>query len=83
MTTELQQMYRNVFASREGAKVLGHIADTLCHVFDPIRVEDVQFQAERNVGLVIMQMAGVFDPLYTHLGIPDKEEHDGGYAPKL
>ena len=65
---EMQQRYRNVFTSGEGMLVLGDIA-TVGHVFDTIIPDDTAKVAERNFALVIMQMAGVFDPLYSQLGL--------------
>ena len=71
---EMQQYYRNVFGSAEGRRVLGDILE-VCHVFDPVDPTDTAHCAERNVGLVILQMTGALDPLYTQLGIA-KETYD-------
>lgn len=65
---EMQQRYRTVFASGDGHLVLGDIA-TVGHVFDTLNPEDVAKVAERNFALVILQMAGAFDPLYAQLGL--------------
>ena len=65
---EMQQRYHNVFASAEGHIVLGDIA-SLGHVFDTLDPSDIAKVSERNFALVIMQMAGAFDALYTSLGI--------------
>ena len=65
---EMQQRYKNTFSTSEGIKVLGDIA-TLGHVFDTISPDDVAKVAERNFAIVIMQMAGAFDPLYAQLGL--------------
>ena len=78
---EIQQMYQNVFASFEGRRVLGDICE-LCHVFDPVDPMDTARQSERNVGLIILQMTGVLNPLYTQLGIA-KETEDASEPPVL
>ena len=70
---EMQQRYKNTFASSEGKLVLGDIA-SVGHVFDTLNPEDVAKVAERNFALVIMQMAGAFDSLYLQLGIATKEQ---------
>lgn len=70
---EMQQRYRNTFGKREGMLVIGDIA-TVGHVFDTIQPDDVAKVAERNFALVIMQMAGVFDSIYSQLGIDIKEK---------
>ena len=70
---EMQQRYRNTFSHTEGRIVLGDIA-TLGHVFDTISPDDVAKVAERNLALVIMQMAGVFDSIYPQLGLGLRRE---------
>ena len=70
---EMQQRYRNTFATSEGLKVLGDIA-TVGHIFDTIPPDDVAKVAERNFALVVLQMAGAFDSLYIQLGIATAKE---------
>jgi hypothetical protein len=70
---EMLQRYRNTFGTPEGHIVLGDIA-TLGHVFDTIPPDDVAKVAERNFAVVIMQMAGAFDPLYPQLGLGLRKE---------
>ena len=70
---EMLQRYRNTFGTREGALVLGDIA-TLGHVFDTIPPDDIAKVAERNLALVIMQMAGAFDQVYVQLGLGQEKE---------
>ena len=70
---EMQQRYRNTFATAEGLKVLGDIA-TVGHIFDTIPPDDVAKVAERNFALVVLQMAGAFDSLYIQLGIATAKE---------
>lgn len=65
---EMQQRYRNVFSTREGMLVLGDIA-RLFHLFDPVNPTDVVMNTERSCALVIIQMAGAFNPLYEQLGM--------------
>lgn len=74
---EMQQRYRNLFHTPEGMLVAGDIA-TVGHVFDTIVPEDVAKVAERNFALVILRMAGVFDPLYTQLGLEVAKEKQNG-----
>jgi hypothetical protein len=65
---EMQQRYRNVFGTAEGRIVLGDIA-TVGHVFDTIDPTSVILTSERNFALVILQMAGALDTLYSQLGM--------------
>jgi len=73
-TKAMQQRYRNVFATPEGQKVLGDIAE-LGHLFDPIHPEDTAALGERNLALTICRMAGSLDVLYRQLGLV-KEDSD-------
>ena len=70
---EMQQRYRNVFGSREGMLVLGDIVNVL-HFFEAVNPTDVVMNTERSCALVIMQMAGAFDPLYPQLGLEIAKE---------
>ena len=72
---EMLQYYQNVFGSAEGRIVLGDICE-LCHVFDNLDPKDADLCSQRNIGLTIMRQAGVLNPLYTQLGI--KEKQHGG-----
>jgi len=65
---EMLQRYHNVFGSSEGKIVLGDIA-TVGHVFDTIDPNNPILIAERNFALVVLQMAGALDMLYSQLGI--------------
>lgn len=65
---ELQQRYKNVFGTEEGRIVLGDIL-TLCHFGETLDPKDPVQAAEYNVGLTILRMAGVLDPLYLQLGM--------------
>lgn len=72
---ELQQAYRNVFASPEGKIVLADILFNLGRFADSIEPTDPVLGAERNIAVTIARMAGAFDPLYRYLGM--KENTDG------
>lgn len=74
---EMQQRYRNVFGTKEGALVLGDIS-AVGHVFDTLDPQDAAKVAERNFALVIMQMAGAFDSLYPQLGLELRREQQNG-----
>lgn len=76
---EMQQRYRNVFGSSEGKLVLGDIAN-MCHAFDSVDANDPVLVTQRNVALVILQMAGALDSIYLQLGIADAntKENDNG-----
>lgn len=69
---EMQQLYRNTFASPEGRKVLGDIIE-MGHVFDNIDPHDAVMAAEKNFALTIMKLSGAFDLIYSQLGIPTKD----------
>lgn len=76
---EMQQRYRTVFATSDGHLVLGDIA-RMFHLFDAVAPEDVVMNTQRSCALVIFQMAGAFNPLYTQLGLENqvaKEQQDG------
>ncbi len=68
---EMLQRYHNVFGSNEGKIVLGDIA-TVGHVFDSVNPNDPILVAERNFALVILQMAGALDMVYSQLGIANE-----------
>jgi hypothetical protein len=70
LTSEQQMLrrYHNVFGSDEGRIVLGDIA-TIAHVFDAVDPHDIVLVAQRDLALIIMQMAGALDSLYLQLGI--------------
>lgn len=70
--TELRKLYRNVFSSAEGMRVLGNIA-VRGRVFDIINPSDPIEAACRNVALDILQLSGVLDTLYSQLSISTKE----------
>jgi len=70
---EMQQRYRNVFGTAEGHLVLGDIA-RLFHFFDAVEPGDVVMNTQRSCALVILQMAGAFNPLYTQLGLETRTE---------
>lgn len=79
---QMQQRYKNSLTTSEGLIVLGDIA-TLGHVFDTIPPDDVAKVAERNLALVIMQMAGVFDPLYAQLGLGQEGSNSNASKPTV
>jgi hypothetical protein len=65
---EMLQRYKNVFGTEEGRLVLGDIL-TLCHFGETLDPKDPVQAAEYNVGLTIIRMAGVLDPMYLQLGM--------------
>lgn len=65
---EMLQRYKNVFGSEEGRIILGDIL-TLCHFGETLNPTDPVQVAEYNLGIVILRMAGVLDPIYSQLGI--------------
>ena len=65
---EMLQRYQNVFGTEEGRVVLGDIL-TLCHFGETLDPKDPVQAAEYNVGVTILRMAGVLDPLYLQLGM--------------
>ena len=65
---DMQQRYKNVFSSTEGRIVLGDIL-TLAHFGETLNPTDPVQVAEYNLGITILRMAGVLDPLYSQLGI--------------
>lgn len=62
------QRYKNVFGTPEGKRVLGDILN-LGNFGKNIHPSDSAKIAEQNFAVTIARMAGVFDPLYTELGI--------------
>lgn len=66
--SEMDQLYRNVFASSEGMAVIG---DILTHGHYGVTLDgDNRDQiAEYNFALMIATRAGVFDALYRQLGL--------------
>lgn len=69
---EMQQRYRNVFASMEGRAVLGDIL-TLGHFDVPLNADEPERLGERSLAVTIARMAGAFDQIYLHLSM-DKEK---------
>jgi hypothetical protein len=69
---DLQQMYKNVFATAEGRIVLGDIL-TLGHFGETLNPADPVVVAEYNAAIVIARMAGAFDMIYQQLGMIEKE----------
>lgn len=65
---EMQHRYRLVFGTADGHLVLGDIA-RLFHLFDAVAPDDVVMNTQRSCALVIFQMAGAFNPMYTQLGL--------------
>jgi len=65
---DMLQRYQNVFGTEEGKLVLGDIL-TLCHFGETLDPNDPVQAAEYNVGLTILRMARVLDPLYLQLGM--------------
>ena len=65
---EMTQRYKNVFGSEEGRLVLGDIL-TLCNFGETLDPNDPVKVAEYNLGITILRMAGVLDPLYLQLGM--------------
>ena len=74
--SEVDQLYRNVFASAEGLAVLGNIL-TVGHFGVTLDGDNRDQIAEYNFALMIATRAGVFDNLYRQLGLV-KENQDGG-----
>jgi hypothetical protein len=70
---EMQQRYKNVFATMEGQIVLGDIL-TLGHFGETLNPTDPIAVAEYNAAIVIARMAGAFDPVFKQLGMIDKGE---------
>jgi uncharacterized protein with GYD domain len=70
---EMDQRYRNVFASAEGQKVLGDIL-TKGHYGVTLDSENRDQVAEYNFALVIATRAGVLDSVYQKLGMIQKGE---------
>jgi hypothetical protein len=75
MLSEMDQLYRNVFASAEGRKVLGDML-TQGHFGVTLDGDNRDQIAEYNFALVIATRAGVFEQIYRQLGI-NKEREDG------
>jgi hypothetical protein len=57
---DIEQMYRNVFDSPEGRKVLGDILVT-CHFGVPLNNEFER--CEYNVGVAIARSSGIFEQI--------------------
>jgi hypothetical protein len=70
---EMQQRYRNVFASPEGRIVLGNIL-TLGHYGVTLDSENRDQVAEYNFALVIATLAGAFDSIHQQLGMTERGE---------
>lgn len=70
----MQRRYRNVFSSAEGRLVLGDIL-TLGHFGVPLETNNPAMVAEFNFAMIIARMSGAFDPFYTQIGIPVREEN--------
>lgn len=67
---DLQQRYKNVFGTVEGAKVLGDIL-TLGHFGETLNPTDLCAVGEHNVVVTIARMAGAFDAVYNQFGMTD------------
>jgi hypothetical protein len=65
---EMTQLYRNVFSSGEGQKVLGDIL-TKGHFGVTLDSENRDQVSEYNFALVIATRAGVLDSLHRQLGM--------------
>lgn len=63
---EMEQLYRNVFGSAEGRKVLGHIL-AANHFGVPLNNEVERI--EYNVGVAIARMSGIMSEVDSLLGI--------------
>ncbi len=68
---EMQQRYRNVFATVEGRAVLGDIL-TLGHFGETLHPDDQVRVVEYSFAITIARTAGVLDPLYRHLGMGEQ-----------
>ena len=70
---EMLKMYRNVFGTAEGLRVLGDILSNTCHFGVPLNneVERVEYK----VGVAIARMSGIMSVIDRQLGI--EEESDG------
>lgn len=66
---DMQQRFRNVFGSTEGRRVLGEIL-TWGHFGETLDTPTAM--AENNFAVAIARMAGVFDPLWKHVGLDRK-----------
>lgn len=66
--SEMDQLYRNVFASAEGMAVLGDIL-THGHYGVTLDGENRDQIAEYNFALMIATRTGVFDAIYRQLGL--------------
>jgi hypothetical protein len=75
MLSEMDRLYRNVFSSAEGQRVLGDIL-TQGHFGVTLDGDNRDQIAEYNFALVIGTRAGVLEQLYRQLGIT-KENDDG------
>ena len=69
------QRYKNVFGSAEGRLVLGDIA-RMFHLFDAVEPQDTVMNTQRSCALIILQMAGAFDPMYSQLGLDHRAERN-------
>lgn len=67
---EIEQLYRNVFSSAEGRRVLGDILANTCHFGVPMNTEKEMH--EYNVGVTIARMSGVMSDIDRQLGIGDE-----------
>lgn len=69
---DMQQRYKNVFASMEGRTVLGDIL-TLGHFGETLNPDEPARVGERNLAITIARMAGAFDQIYQHLSMTQGE----------
>lgn len=69
---DMQQRYKNVFASMEGRAVLGDIL-TLGHFGVTLNPDEPARVGERNIAITIARMAGAFDQIYQHLSMTQGE----------
>ena len=70
---EMWQRYRNVFGSSEGQLVLGDILSR-GHYGTTLDPDSPVIVAEYNFALTIGTLAGVFDQLYSQLGLGLRKE---------
>jgi hypothetical protein len=71
---EMQQRYKNVFATMEGRIVLGDIL-TLGHFGVTLDSANRDQVAEYNFALVIATLAGAFEALHRQLGMTKGEDN--------
>ena len=70
---EMQQRYRNIFASAEGKVVLGDIL-SVAGFGEKIDPNDPAAVSWYNCAIEIARLSGAFDQIYRELGMIDKGE---------